>query len=91
MKKIYLFVDTIWPNGDVGGMALGEDGEVISGHLSSDTEFLRKDLDTLYHKVRYVKHFPEGYEIVDLIDYPDSTDKGFVAALALNALVEITG
>lgn len=88
MPKIFIFVQTEFGSGDVGGMAIAEDGTPITGHLSSSKAWLRWDMGLTtknYHDL-YEKHYPDGYELVDLIDLGDKVleHEGLAAAVELN-------
>ncbi len=66
--KIFVFVNG---GNDLGifGCALADDGEVIAGHVSSDCHWLRHDMGVTgnWQHDKYNAHYPEGWELVDLI------------------------
>ena len=73
--------------GDVIGAALAEDGHVLAGHWSSSRSFLRHDmgLTSDWKHAEYDKHYPTGWELVDLIDAGDlSAVPEYMAALEKN-------
>lgn len=87
MVKIYL---TCFPfnwgrdRQDVEGCALGEDGQGLATHLSSNIDWSKHDmgLTSDWKHDHYAKVYPEGYELV-WIDNPDQ-DERWQKALELN-------
>lgn len=83
--KIYL---TCMPGGfregDVIGYALGEDGQGLASHLSSNVEFSKHDMGLTgdWKHDHYAKCYPEGYEL-EWVDDPE-THEGWLKAVALN-------
>ena len=69
--------------GDVIGVALGEDGQGLTSHLSSNKDFSKYDMGlTSYWKHDHYKAtYPEGYELF-WIDNPE-TDERWQKALDL--------
>ena len=79
--------------GDVVGFALAEDGTGLAQHMCSNSMYVRYDLgltSTRQHG-KYAMHYPEGYELVDLIDATDEELEGnihFMEAQRINAARE---
>lgn len=73
MSKIYVYTADRFPqtaDGDLVCVALAEDGTTLASHVSSNAGFARRDMgvDSIRKHDRYQKHYPEGYEVVDLIE-----------------------
>lgn len=70
------------------GYALAEDGHCLSSHVSSSVAWSYQDMIGSGWKVNdYLKHYPEGYELVWLANDPDREDfkhPDFEAAFAKN-------
>ena len=71
MTKIYLMVDDrsksdSWEYNDMTGFSICEDGVILSGHYSSNIDFLKHDLglNSTWKHNKYKAHCPEGYELV---------------------------
>lgn len=83
--KIFVLVTNKTPWGDVVSSALAEDGTVLAGHCSSSIGWARHDMgvhpDGWKHD-DYVKHYPDGYEVVDLLEVDPDSDTDFLAAYA---------
>lgn len=89
LPKIFLFVQASYPNGDVVGAALAEDGAFLAQHLSSNRIWLKHELglNSRWKHGAYATHYPNGYELVDLTELTDAElDKheAFMAATKLN-------
>lgn len=85
--KIFVIMGGKWANGDVIGSALAEDGHVLAGHLSSGPAWLRHDMGLAgdWKHEKYNAHYPDGWQLVDLIDAQDlSTVPEYMAALEKN-------
>jgi hypothetical protein len=68
-RKIFIWSEPL-PGGDWAGYATGEDGAMIAQHLCSNLLWVRADMGLTTrrkHKL-YEEHFPEGYELIDLVD-----------------------
>lgn len=84
-KKIYL---TCFPggfrSGDVMGYALGEDGQGLASHLSSNEAFSKHDmgLTSDWKHDHYAKVYPEGYELFWIDDAEH--DERWLKAIELN-------
>lgn len=84
LPKIYLFRDGSGMAGFVYGVALAENGALLTGHLSTDEDWLRHDLGLTsdWKHDHYRRHYPDGYELVWL-DNPEA-DPGCRRAIALH-------
>jgi hypothetical protein len=86
--KIYAFQTGGGLDRDVYGMALAEDGQVLTSHLSTNLDYLKGDLgflETSMGKIKrekFAEHYPDGFEVIWL-DNPQE-DAGYMAALARN-------
>ncbi len=68
LPKIFVVVDGHMER-NVYGVAIAEDGAALTGHLSSDVNWLRHDMGLTgdwKHDI-YDKHYPKGYTLVDLV------------------------
>lgn len=66
--KIYVFINGNF-GGDVAGVAVAEDKELLASHVSSDVYWARRDIITTGWKEEYYEaKYPDGYEIVDLLN-----------------------
>ncbi len=84
--KIYLacFPAAGWGKNDVIGYALGEDGQGLASHLSSNIDYSKHDMGLTSdwkHEV-YKEVYPEGYELI-WIDDADN-DERWLKAIELN-------
>ena len=91
MPKIY--ITCFWLNGakDWVGGALAEDGTGLRQHLSTSKIWVRHDMGLTSKKghEEYSKYYPNGFELVDLVDATDeelSSNQGYLDALAANEL-----
>lgn len=70
--KIFVFVNGRAFTGDLFGCAIAEDGKALASHLSSSIWFVKRDMGLTPHcdwkHDHYAKHYPEGYELVDLTE-----------------------
>lgn len=82
--KIYLACFSSGFGSDVIGYALGEDGQGLASHLSSNSEWSKHDmgLTSDWKRDHYMKIYPEGCELI-WIDNPD-LDERWQKALELN-------
>lgn len=68
VKKIHAFCTgemtgpTQWGNGDVMGIALDDDGFLVSQHYCSGPGYAEKDMASTLHQLRYEERYPDGYE-----------------------------
>jgi len=71
-------------SGDVIGYALGEDGQGLASHLSSNETWAKHDmgLTSDWKHEHYAKVYPNGFELI-WIDDPEN-DERWQAALKLN-------
>jgi hypothetical protein len=88
MHKIYCFANgSFGGGGDVCGVAIGDDGEVVAGHISSCEGWMRHDLgitSNWKHEL-YDAHFGVGnWELEHVKPECVATHAGLQAALALN-------
>jgi hypothetical protein len=88
--KIFVFV-----NGSSGmgyhGCAIAEDGTALAGHCSSNLMWLYHDMGLRPHNGdnwqhdKYAAHYPDGYDLVDVIGEPGTVEAHpeAMAAIAL--------
>lgn len=85
MQKIFIFQDQPEPvtrHGDISGIAVCEDGNVLAGHVSSGPGWLKHDL-THFYREKYNEHCGEGnWELEWVDDY--RTHAGCMRASELN-------
>lgn len=86
MPKIFVFV-----NGGDGtdwqvGMAIAEDGHMLASHVSSSRGWFRHDMGLTgeWKHEHYRKHYPDGYELVEVPEGEVMTHPGLSAAYVLN-------
>lgn len=85
--KIYVFVNSRWADGDLVSAAVAEDGTFLASHVSSNVQFARGDMGLhekhAWSKKRegYEKHYPDGYELVDLLEVDPRSNPGCAAML----------
>lgn len=70
--------------------ALAEDGTALAEHYSANKIFSRFDMGltsqrSAKHKV-YAAHYPDGYELVDLVD---ASDEDLAANIAYRRAIEL--
>lgn len=91
MPKIFI---TAWPVDDkppaVVGFAMAEDGTGLAQHWSSSKLWVKHDMGLTSRKKHdaYEEHYPNGYELVDLIDATDEELEAnhlYMEALRINA------
>jgi hypothetical protein len=86
LPKIFVFVNSHshqWYN----ALALSEDGVAVAGHACSTPWFVWHDMiGSGWKTENYEKHYPNGYEIVNLID--DSINGSVANHAAFQAAVE---
>lgn len=63
---VYVIVETEWESGDTGGCLLADTGAVLWGHLSSNLDWLKRDLTSGFSDRREkLEHlYPNGYEVI---------------------------
>lgn len=67
------------------GIAIAEDGAVLSSHFSSNEDWLRSDLTREFHLPRYAAHCPDGYTL-EYVPVAEAQDHpGLCAAVALSS------
>jgi hypothetical protein len=70
---------------DYTGHALAEDGTGLGSHLCSSLEWVHDDMFSDHHQKDYREHYPDGYRIEWLGEWPkEGKHPAFDAALALN-------
>jgi len=82
--KIFLYLTDDTP-GFNAVVALAEDGTGLASHLSSNSQWARTDI--MAKKRLFDEHYPQGYELVDLIDtLPESyaENESLLHAIHLN-------
>lgn len=83
MKKIFCYIVPVnVGHGYVAVEAIGEDGVVLAGHISSSVEWAKIEIEYPTKLRRYEEHFPEGYEL-EWVDDPEN-HSGVKKAFALN-------
>lgn len=86
MKKIFVvaYGEPDW----VLGYAIAEDGTCIASHCSSHRGWTRHDMGVEGSDRKhdsYKEKYPDGYELINLIDLTDpKVNTGFAAAYELN-------
>lgn len=74
----------------VSSYALAEDGTGLASHISTNKIFARFDMgltsDRSPKRKVYAAHYPDGYELVDLVD---ATDEELHANIAYRRAVEL--
>lgn len=85
--KIYVFVNSRWNDRNVEAIAVAEDGEALTGHTSSSVGYARGDMglhanhDWSGKREKYAAKYPDGYELVDLLDAGPMSDPGCAAMI----------
>jgi hypothetical protein len=72
----YRRIDPSIPNdGDCVGVALAEDGTFLSDHFSSSRAWFRHDMGLTSDRKHdvYKKHYPDGYELIEVADPANHT------------------
>ena len=84
LPNIYIAYDMLDTTGWYG-IALAEDGTVLSWHFSSNATFSKQDMGVTSDKKHdiYAEHYPKGYNVVWL-GAGFRTDERFIAASKLN-------
>lgn len=86
-------MSTIWvltypggiSDGDVIGVALAEDGEVLCEHESSTLSWSKHDMiESSWKDKFYQEHYPEGYEVIWVGDQDPANYPGLPEAIARN-------
>jgi hypothetical protein len=84
--KIYCFING-GTNYFMNVVALAEDGNTLAGHASSNEYYAQHDIGITsdWKHENYLKHYPEGFELVWLDDPEKSLreDKAFINAIEL--------
>lgn len=72
-------------DGDIAGVAIAQDGQVLASHLSTNKGWLRSDLGLTSKSKHdlYESKYPKGYEIIDCINSTNNEELEF--ALYLNS------
>ena len=85
LPKIFLTPVSILQNGFVEGKAIAEDGEPLSGYMSSGETWLKHDLGLLsnWHHEDYFAKYADGFTLVWVGTDPDNYPAGFVEAREL--------
>lgn len=67
MNKIYVFAAYKYGTGDVGLVAVAEDGQQVAGHVSSSVDWGKRDMGLTpscnWKHDLYAKKYPNGYEL----------------------------
>ena len=86
LPKVFAFINSGKGTDWVAGMALAEDGTCVGQHASSSDAFSRHDMGATLGKAMhyhdYVKHYPQGFEVVWV--YDPKNHEGLQAAYKLN-------
>jgi hypothetical protein len=66
MNKIFCFINREFGSGDLGVVALADNGMCVGGHVSSSLSFAKHDIgiNSTWHHEDYKKEFPDGYELI---------------------------
>lgn len=81
LPKVYVFVDQydLWGTGNVGAMALAEDGTIIGTHICSDESWIAHDLvERPYREAAIRAHYPDGCQLVYAPPPPEVRAKPWV-------------
>lgn len=82
VSKIYCWTEPAvdWGPTDVYVRAIAEDGYVLAGHLSSNVNFAKLDIQHETKLEKYDHHYPDGYELewVDDVDGHGEILRAFV-------------
>lgn len=82
--KIYTFIGSTYPSGDVIVHALDENGIYAGNHLSSCEAWAQHDIGFTSPKAaerRYAENYPNGYEVVWLTEPELDTNEIFLQPL----------
>ena len=87
--KIFCFIGAALPFGDVGVMAICEDGLILASHTSSNEKFAKHDIGITSQRKHdlYAAHCSNGYEL-EWVESP-STHEGLKKASALSSQVAV--
>jgi hypothetical protein len=82
--KIFIFIVNQW-DGDVAAAALAENGVYITSHICSNRSWAEHDMGLRgdWKHNHYAAHYPDGYELVNLLHTDPETNPEFCAALAI--------
>ena len=77
-SKIFVFINGGKGTDMVTGAALSEDGHFLAGHLSSSEGWFRHDmgLTSNWKHKEYEKHYPNGYELIEVSDHHPGLHEG---------------
>lgn len=94
LPKIFVFLNSITDWG-YNAVAVSEDGHAIAGHCSSSLGFARRDMGLTPHcdwqHDKYYAHYPQGYQVVDLIDESPTVVTGDAECMAAIAILNARG
>lgn len=90
--KIYVFANGKWRN-DFVGLAIAEDGNVLSNHISSSETWLTYDLGviSMQRHDKYGAHYPDGFAVEYVPFDQVETHVGLLAAVQANAALAQDG
>lgn len=89
--KIYVFVNSGQGTDWQCALAMAEDGEVLAGHVCSSRGWVRSDMGldgsssiAAAKLAAYARHYPDGYELIDVPDEEVATHPGLSEAYRRN-------
>lgn len=95
MNKIFIISMPLNGTSDWIGGAIAEDGTALTNHISSNKMWVKHDMGLTWKSSRkhhdYARKYPDGYELVDLVDLtPEELDNHaeYMAACAKNIVEE---
>lgn len=82
--KIFVFINGGRGTEFVKGESLSEDGHFLAGHLSSNETWFRHDmgLTSDWKHEKYKAHYPDGYELVEVLEEDPRQNADLMAAYA---------
>lgn len=97
MGKIFIVSMQLPGTTDWIGGALAEDGTTLAKHISTNKMWVRHDMGLTWKSsikhMDYTRKYPDGYELVDLVDYTGEeleAHEGYMAACAQGMVEEST-
>lgn len=89
VPKIFVFCEPApnWGPTEVYAQSVSEDGVGLGGHLCSCEGWVRHDMgfgDSKWHHEDYIKHYPNGFELVYVEQKDIDTHEGLQKAFELN-------
>lgn len=86
LPKIFVWVNSGQKTDWQVGLALAEDGNVLASHVSSSRAWFRHDmgLTSEWKHEHYRRHYPDGFELVEVEEGDERKHEGLLAAYARN-------